>query len=77
MSQSNREPVKQYIADREEHRRKIGFQDESRALLRRHEIGWDENCESQPNFHRSCRTLEVCSTEIPGRCPWLLWEIVK
>ena len=26
----------------EEHHRKIGFQDELRALLRKHEIEWDE-----------------------------------
>jgi REP element-mobilizing transposase RayT len=42
VSQSNLEQVKQYIADQEEHHRKVGFQEELRALLRRHEIGWDE-----------------------------------
>jgi len=42
VSQSNLAQVKQYIADQEEHHRKVGFQDELRALLRRHEIGWDE-----------------------------------
>ena len=42
VSQSNLEPVKQYIANQEEHHRKIGFQDELRALLRKHEIEWDE-----------------------------------
>src|ERR1041384_4353867 len=42
VSQSNLEQVKQYIADQEEHHRKIGFQDELRALLRKHEIEWDE-----------------------------------
>ena len=42
VSQSNLEPVKQYIAGQEEHHRKVGFQDELRALLRRHEIEWDE-----------------------------------
>jgi REP element-mobilizing transposase RayT len=42
VSQSNVEQVKQYIADQEEHHRKVGFQEELRALLRRHEIGWDE-----------------------------------
>ena len=36
------EQVKQYIAGQEEHHRKIGFQDELRALLKRHEIEWDE-----------------------------------
>jgi REP element-mobilizing transposase RayT len=43
VSQSNLEQVKQYIAGQEEHHRKIGFQDELRALLRKHEIEWDEN----------------------------------
>ncbi|MGH7950197.1 MAG: IS200/IS605 family transposase [Candidatus Binataceae bacterium] len=42
VSQSNLEPVKQYIAGQEEHHRKIGFQDELRALLRKHELDWDE-----------------------------------
>jgi putative transposase len=42
VSQSNLEPVKQYIAGQEEHHRKVGFQDELRALLRKHEIEWDE-----------------------------------
>jgi len=30
------------IAGQEEHHRKIRFQDELRALLRKHEIEWDE-----------------------------------
>jgi putative transposase len=34
--------VKQYIADQEEHHRKISFQDEYVALLRRYEIEYDE-----------------------------------
>ena len=42
VSQSNLEQVKQYIANQEEHHRKVGFQDELRALLKRHEIEWDE-----------------------------------
>lgn len=42
VSQSKLEQVKQYIAGQEEHHRKIGFQDELRALLKRHEIEWDE-----------------------------------
>ena len=42
VSQSNLEQVKQYIAGQEEHHRKVSFQDEVRALLRRHEIEWDE-----------------------------------
>ena len=36
------QPVKQYIAGQEEHHRKVGLQDELRALLKRHEIEWDE-----------------------------------
>jgi REP element-mobilizing transposase RayT len=35
-SQSNLEAVKQYIATQEEHHRKVSFQDELRALLRKH-----------------------------------------
>jgi REP element-mobilizing transposase RayT len=42
VSQSNLEQVKQYIANQAKHHRKIGFQDELRALLRKHEIEWDE-----------------------------------
>ena len=42
VSQSNLEPVKQYIATQEEHHRKMSFQDELRALLRKHEMEWDE-----------------------------------
>ena len=34
--------VKEYIAGQEEHHRKIGFQDELPALLRKHEIEWNE-----------------------------------
>jgi len=42
VSQSNLEQVKQYIASQEEHHRQITFQDELRALLRKHEIEFDE-----------------------------------
>lgn len=42
VSQSNLEEVKQYIANQEEHHRKMNFQDELRALFRRHEQEWDE-----------------------------------
>jgi putative transposase len=42
VSQSNLEEVKGYISRQEEHHRKLSFQDELRALLRRHEIAWDE-----------------------------------
>ncbi len=42
VSESNLEQVKAYIASQEEHHRKIGFQDELRALLQRHRIEWDE-----------------------------------
>jgi putative transposase len=36
------EPVRDYIAGQEEHHRKVSFQDELRALLKRYEIGFDE-----------------------------------
>jgi putative transposase len=42
VSQSNLEEVKQYIANQEEHHRKMSFQDELRTLFRRHEQEWDE-----------------------------------
>ena len=42
VSQSNLEQVKRYIANQEEHHRKIGFQDELRELLRKHQQEWDE-----------------------------------
>lgn len=42
VSQSRLAEVKQYIARQEEQHRKLSFQDELRALLRRHEIEWDE-----------------------------------
>jgi putative transposase len=42
VSQSNLDQVRQYIANQEEHHRKVGFQDELRALLRKHDIEWDE-----------------------------------
>jgi putative transposase len=42
VSASNMEKVEEYIANQEEHHRKIGFQDELRALLRKHQIEWDE-----------------------------------
>jgi putative transposase len=42
VSQSNLEQVKQYIATQEEHHQKMSSQDELRALLRKHQIEWDE-----------------------------------
>ena len=42
VSQSNLEKVKLYIAAQQEHHQKVKFQDELRALLRKHEIEWDE-----------------------------------
>jgi putative transposase len=42
VSQSNLEQVKQYITGQEEHHRKMTFQDELRALLKKHEIEFDE-----------------------------------
>jgi putative transposase len=42
VSPSNLEEVRDYIAAQEEHHRKMTFQDELRALLRKHAIEWDE-----------------------------------
>ena len=42
VSASKLDEVKRYIAKQPDHHRKIGFQDELRALLRRHGIEWDE-----------------------------------
>lgn len=42
VSQSNLDLVREYILHQDEHHRKLGFQDELRALLRKHEIEWDE-----------------------------------
>lgn len=42
VSQSNLESVREYLANQEEHHRKLSFQDEFRELLRRHQISWDE-----------------------------------
>ena len=42
VSQSNLEQVKRYIANQEEHHRKMTFQDELRELLRKHQQEWDE-----------------------------------
>ncbi len=42
VSQSKLAEVKEYIAGQEDHQRKMSFQDELRALLRKHEIEWDE-----------------------------------
>ncbi len=42
VSQSNVEPVRRYIADQEERHRKVSFQDEVRALSRKHGITIDE-----------------------------------
>ena len=42
VSQSDLEEVTQYIAGQAEHHHKLSFQDELRALFRKHEIEWDE-----------------------------------
>jgi hypothetical protein len=42
VSQSSAPRVKTYIANQEQHHRKITFQDEFRLLLTRHEIEFDE-----------------------------------
>src|SRR2546425_10404794 len=41
VSQSNLEAVKNYIANQEEHHRKMSFQDELRLLLRKHNLEFD------------------------------------
>jgi REP element-mobilizing transposase RayT len=42
VSQSQLERVKAYIARQEEHHRKLSFQEELRALLRKHHLEFDE-----------------------------------
>jgi putative transposase len=42
VSASNVEMVRAYIARQEDHHRKVTFQDEYRALLRKHGIEWDD-----------------------------------
>jgi REP element-mobilizing transposase RayT len=42
VSASNLDNVKQYIADQPRHHRSRSFQDELRALLKRHGLTWDE-----------------------------------
>jgi len=42
VSQSNLEQVISYIAGQEQHHNKMSFQDELRALLRKHNLEWDE-----------------------------------
>ncbi|CAN5289738.1 hypothetical protein BH23VER1_BH23VER1_05220 [soil metagenome] len=42
VSVSNLEAVRAYVADQEEHHRHLSFQDEFRALLRKHGETWDE-----------------------------------
>jgi len=42
VSPSRLEGVRRYIAEQERHHQKISFQDELRALLRKHQLEWDE-----------------------------------
>jgi len=42
VSQSNVAAVRQYILGQEERHRKVSFKDEFRALLKRHEVEYDE-----------------------------------
>nr|VFJ53009.1 MAG: REP element-mobilizing transposase RayT [Candidatus Kentron sp. DK] len=42
VSASNVDDVREYIAKQKEHHKKRGFQDEYRALLRKHGLAWDE-----------------------------------
>jgi REP element-mobilizing transposase RayT len=43
VSQSNRETVQRYIEHQAEHHRKLSFQEEFRALLRKHGLEYDEH----------------------------------
>jgi putative transposase len=43
VSQSNVETMKRYIERQAEHHRKLGFQDELRALFKRHGLEFDEH----------------------------------
>jgi putative transposase len=43
VSASNLEAVKQYIADQVRHHQSMTFQDELRAILRKHGLAWDES----------------------------------
>jgi len=42
VSHSQKEPVLHYIANQEEHHRKLTFQEELVIFLKKHEIGYDE-----------------------------------
>ncbi|HUE71793.1 MAG TPA: IS200/IS605 family transposase [Pirellulaceae bacterium] len=42
VSKSNLPEVERYIANQEEHHRRMTFQDELRAFLQKHEVEWDE-----------------------------------
>ncbi len=42
VSVSNLDRVRTYIAEQEKHHRKLSFQDEYRAFLRKHGVDWDE-----------------------------------
>jgi REP element-mobilizing transposase RayT len=42
VSYSNVDQVKEYLANQEEHHRRVSFQEEFLELLRRHELEWDE-----------------------------------
>lgn len=42
VSVSNIDAVKHYIANQEEHHKTVSFQDEVRALFRKHQLEWDE-----------------------------------
>jgi len=42
VSQSSVDTVRRYIERQDEHHRKMGFQDELRALFNRHGVGFDE-----------------------------------
>ena len=42
VSYSNIDQVKTYLANQEQHHRRVSYQEEFLELLRRHELEWDE-----------------------------------
>lgn len=42
VSQNQLDIIRSYIANQEEHHRKVNFQDELRAILTEHDLAWDE-----------------------------------
>ncbi len=55
VSESNVEQVRRYIQNQEQHHRKMTFQDELRALLKRHRVEFDERVCVGLTLSCSCR----------------------